>query len=149
MRFGPEALFGKEAVDAVGNGLPVPQKSGILGTNGDWTSVTDIGNGNRNKSSSGNNHPTVKPVALMRWLVRLVTPGGGKVLDPFNGSGSTGMAALAEGFEYVGIDLDKDYIEISRKRIETYQDQDFEIKPKTDKKKPKKSDNIFNDLYDK
>jgi hypothetical protein len=65
-----------------------------------------------------NNHPTVKPTDLMRYLVRLVCPEGGTVLDPFNGSGSTGKAALLEGFNYIGIDLDESYIEISKARLE-------------------------------
>lgn len=65
-----------------------------------------------------NDHPTVKPVDLMRWLCRLVTPPGGLILDPFVGSGSTGMAALDEGFRFVGIDLDPHYLEIARRRID-------------------------------
>jgi DNA modification methylase len=60
---------------------------------------------------------TVKPIDLMRWLVRLVTPPGGLVCDPFVGSGSTGMAALDEGFRFVGIDLEEHYLEIAQKRI--------------------------------
>jgi len=64
-----------------------------------------------------NHHPTVKPIALMRWLCRLVTPPGGLVLDPFNGSGSTGCAAVLEGFRYLGAELDAEYVEIARKRI--------------------------------
>ena len=64
-----------------------------------------------------NHHPTVKPIALMRWLCRLVTPPDGLVLDPFNGSGSTGCAAVLEGFRYLGAELDADYVEIARKRI--------------------------------
>lgn len=65
----------------------------------------------------GNNHPTVKPVALMQWLVRLVTPKGGIVLDPFMGSGSTGIAADAEQFSFIGCELSAEYAEIARKRI--------------------------------
>jgi site-specific DNA-methyltransferase (adenine-specific) len=64
-----------------------------------------------------NPHPTVKPVALMRWLVRLVTPPGGLVLDPFTGSGTTGIAALREGFSFVGFEQDPEYVEIARARI--------------------------------
>lgn len=64
-----------------------------------------------------NDHPTVKPVDLMRWLCRLVTPPGGLVLDPFVGSGSTGMAALDEGFRFIGIDLEERYLEIAKRRI--------------------------------
>ena len=63
-------------------------------------------------------HPTVKPVELMRWLIRLVTPPGGKVLDPFVGSGSTGVAAVLEGFDFVGIEKDAEYVELAKKRIE-------------------------------
>lgn len=65
----------------------------------------------------GNDHPTVKPNALMRWLVRLVTPEGGVVLDPFMGSGSTGVAATQEGFGFIGIDSDEHYCDIARGRI--------------------------------
>ena len=64
-----------------------------------------------------NSHPTVKPISLMRWLVRLVTPPGGTVLDPFAGSGTTGCAAALEGFGFVGIERDPDYVQIARARI--------------------------------
>jgi site-specific DNA-methyltransferase (adenine-specific) len=64
-----------------------------------------------------NTHPTVKPVDLMRWLVRLVTPPNGLVLDPFCGSGTTGMACALEGFRFVGIELDEHHAEIARARI--------------------------------
>lgn len=64
-----------------------------------------------------NDHPTVKPVDLMRWLVRLVTPPGGTVLDPFLGSGTTAMACVLEGVECVGIERDEGYIEKARKRV--------------------------------
>jgi site-specific DNA-methyltransferase (adenine-specific) len=57
----------------------------------------------------------------MKYLVRLVTPKGGKVLDPFNGSGSTGMACVELGYDYTGIDLDKDYVEIANKRISAWE----------------------------
>ena len=63
-----------------------------------------------------NNHPTVKPVELMKYLVKLVTPEGGIVLDPFNGSGSTGMACVELGYEYVGCELDPNYVEIATNR---------------------------------
>ena len=64
-----------------------------------------------------NHHPTVKPVALMRHLVRLVTPPGGLVLDPFVGSGSTLLACEAEGFRSIGIDLDAEYVAIAQARL--------------------------------
>jgi site-specific DNA-methyltransferase (adenine-specific) len=65
----------------------------------------------------GNNHPTVKPTDLMRYLCRLVTPPGGLVLDPFTGSGSTGKAAILEGFRFLGIEREAEYVEIARARI--------------------------------
>jgi site-specific DNA-methyltransferase (adenine-specific) len=67
--------------------------------------------------SADNRHPTVKPTALMRYLCRLVTPPGGVVLDPFTGSGSTGKAAVSEGFDFVGIEREAEYVEIARARI--------------------------------
>jgi site-specific DNA-methyltransferase (adenine-specific) len=70
----------------------------------------------------GNNHPTVKPVALMRYLVQLVTPQGAHVIDPFSGSGSTGMACRELGRQFTGIDLDRNYCEIARKRIAATQE---------------------------
>ena len=71
------------------------------------------------KSERGedNTHPTVKPQELMKYLCRLVTPKGGTVLDPFMGSGSTGMACKDEGFEFIGIEREKEYFEIAEKRI--------------------------------
>ncbi len=60
----------------------------------------------------------VKPTDLMAYLVRLVTPPNGTVLDPFNGSGSTGKACAREGFDYIGIDLSQEYLDISKARIE-------------------------------
>ena len=64
-----------------------------------------------------NKHPTVKPTALMRYLCRLVTPPGGVVLDPFTGSGSTGKAAILEGFRFIGIEREAEYVEIAKARI--------------------------------
>lgn len=64
-----------------------------------------------------NPHPTVKPVELMRWLCRLVTPEGGTVLDPFTGSGTTGIAAMREGFSFIGIEQNPDYAAVARARI--------------------------------
>ncbi len=64
-----------------------------------------------------NTHPTVKPQELMKYLCRLVTPKGGTVLDPFMGSGSTGMAAKDEGFDFIGIEKEEEYFEIAQSRI--------------------------------
>jgi site-specific DNA-methyltransferase (adenine-specific) len=67
--------------------------------------------------SEGNNHPTVKPTDLMAYLIRLVTPKGGIVLDPFMGSGSTGKAAVREGMNFIGIERETEYFEIAEARI--------------------------------
>ncbi len=76
---------------------------------------------NRFSSVVKNNHPTVKPVSLMAYLCRLVTPPNGIVLDPFMGSGSTGIAARLEGFRFLGMEMDKDYFKIAESRIENYE----------------------------
>lgn len=73
-----------------------------------------------------NSHPTVKPIALMRWLTRLVTPRGGVLLDPFTGSGTTGCAAALEGFEFVGIEREADYVRIAEARIGWWERQPAE-----------------------
>jgi len=70
-----------------------------------------------------NNHPTVKPTELMRYLCRLVTPKGGVVLDPFMGSGSTGKAAVMGGYKFVGIEMDEEYFEIACARLQAAQKQ--------------------------
>jgi site-specific DNA-methyltransferase (adenine-specific) len=64
-----------------------------------------------------NFHPTVKPTDLMRYLIKLVTPPNGIVLDPFTGSGSTGKAAILEGFRFIGIEMTEDYIPIIEGRL--------------------------------
>jgi site-specific DNA-methyltransferase (adenine-specific) len=71
----------------------------------------------RTASTVQNHHPTVKPTDLMRYLVRMVTPLGGTVLDPFTGSGSTGRAAMLEGAQFIGCELSPEYAEIARARI--------------------------------
>jgi len=73
----------------------------------------------RDRGLDKNNHPTVKPVELMKYLCRLVTPKGGTILDPFMGSGSTGMAAKDGGFDFIGIEKEKEYYEIAEQRINT------------------------------
>jgi hypothetical protein len=70
----------------------------------------------KSERGNGNNHPTVKPIDLMRYLCRLVTPPGGIVLDPFMGSGSTGKAAQLEGFQFIGIERDPQYFAIAQAR---------------------------------
>ena len=77
----------------------------------------DSASTNANDRTSLNFHPTVKPTELMRYLCRLITPPNGIVLDPFMGSGSTGKGAILEGFDFIGMELDPEYIEIAKARI--------------------------------
>ena len=76
--------------------------------------------------ATGNTHATVKPLALMRYLCRLVTPPAGVVLDPFLGSGSTACAAVLEGFDFIGIEREADYLAIARARIASASAQGFQ-----------------------
>jgi site-specific DNA-methyltransferase (adenine-specific) len=71
----------------------------------------------RNDSVAANHHPTVKPTDLMRYLCRLVTQPGGTVLDPFMGSGTTGKAAMLDGFDFIGCEMDEQYYKIAEARI--------------------------------
>lgn len=108
-----------------------------------------------NRSLRHNIHPTVKPTSLMAYLVRLVTPKGGTVLDPFNGSGSTGKACMYENadrkadYKYIGIELTEEYLPISKARIEFAEKNpimDYEIKKaktETNKIDDEKSETIF------
>ena len=82
----------------------------------------DDGNGgnnprNRSNTPKQNHHPTVKPITLMRYLCRLITPPNGLILDPFTGSGTTGIAAIEEGFQFMGIEQDAEYAKIAEARI--------------------------------
>lgn len=95
----------------------LPQKAGGMVSNTSGQHITRRDEGYEPKPQ-GNNHPTVKPTDLMRYLCRLVTPPGGTVLDPFMGSGSTGKAAMIEGFAFVGIEMDETYHTIAKARIE-------------------------------
>ena len=83
-------------------------------------STTTI-DGIRQKGNCGqpnqNHHPTVKPIKLMKYLITLITPSNGIVLDPFMGSGSTGVAAKELGFDFIGIELNEEYLEIAKRRI--------------------------------
>jgi len=81
----------------------------------------------KNSNKMSNFHPTVKPVKLMQYLVRLITPPNGKVLDPFCGSGTTGIACKLEGFEFVGLEQDAEYCKIAQSRIDNYEEEIEEI----------------------
>ena len=92
-----------------------------VGANGNkWTDQDYRKGDTKPTTERKNTHPTVKPVELMKYLCRLVTPKGGTVLDPFMGSGSTGMAAKDEGFDFIGIEKEKEYFEICESRIKRF-----------------------------
>ena len=111
--------------------LPKLQGGGMIGT-ADKSLKT--GTGNERDGRQQNHHPTVKPIALMRYLVRLVTPPGGTVLEPFAGSGTTLAAAIIEGFNAIGCELTADYLPIIEGRIAWAQQQYVEA-----------HDNLFGD----
>lgn len=96
-------------------------ESFIPATTSDGRAVAADNACQRGKTERANTHPTVKPTDLMAYLVRLVTPPGGTVLDPFTGSGSTGKACMREGFNFVGCELSPEYLAIAKARIEREQ----------------------------
>ena len=98
------------------DGFEAREKRYMATANG--TGETSIGMDRFTTQPVANHHPTVKPTDLMRYLVRLITPPNGIVLDPFMGSGSTGKACAYEGFDFIGIDQSAEYVEIARARIE-------------------------------
>lgn len=100
---------GLEECQEVSAGVRTGRKDGSVGINA-YAGAT---------SPARNFHPTVKPTNLMRYLCRLITPPKGTILDPFMGSGSTGKAAKMEGFSFVGVEREKEYCEIAKKRIES------------------------------
>lgn len=102
-------------------GMPLKRK----GFHGNGNSPTRLGNQKRSAGenkvlieSSANHHPCVKSLTLMKHLIRMITPPGGTVLDCFAGSGSTGVAAISEGFNFIGIEKEPEYFEIAKARIE-------------------------------
>jgi len=104
----------------IGHDLPPPMFGDAKGAYDENGERYAVGLDARTDANVGNNHPTVKPIELMKYLIQLVTPPGGHVLDPFNGSGSTGCAAVELDMNYTGIELDPAYVEIARKRIEAW-----------------------------
>lgn len=100
-----------EFAEVQGSGLPMRSKDGERGGQGIDGTKTDRTTVRRNT------HATVKPTELMAYLIKLVTPAGGVVLDPFMGSGSTGKAAMREGFQFIGVELDEHFVHVSEARI--------------------------------
>jgi len=126
---GSEEVVGMLPAEASGPRKPARRTGGRLFGRREGTRYAFPGSGSaarffycakasKEDRGEGNNHPTVKPTDLMQYLCRLITPPGGTVLDPFMGSGSTGKAAVLEGFGFIGIDNVPEYVEIARRRIE-------------------------------
>ena len=98
-------------------GVPCGPQYGDKGSAARFFYCAKANKKDRNEGAA-NNHPTVKPTSLMRYLVRLITPPNGTVLDPFTGSGSTGKAAVLEGFNFIGIEQSAEYVQIAKARID-------------------------------
>ena len=122
-RFFYTAKVSRKEREAGLDGMPERTKRILNGGIPSAVNSDPIGMSGGGDRQARNNHPTVKPIALMRWLCRLVTPPNGLVLDPFNGSGSTGCAAVLEGFRYIGCELEAEYVEIARRRIAYWETQ--------------------------
>lgn len=118
-----EGLEGLE-LRAMKVSVPAPTNAGVYGSTAD---------GKQLSSPSQNFHPTVKPTSLMEYLIKLVTPDGGTVLDPFTGSGSTGKAALLNGFRFIGIELTEEYLPIIEGRLRWANEQRNQEASQSDK----------------
>jgi len=119
-----EGLDGFEARQTLGGGGLTAE----LREDGSYETASAGGKYGSVKAKQTNHHPTVKPTDLMRYLCRLITPPNGTVLDPFMGSGSTGKAAMYEGFNFVGIELTDEYLPIAKARIEfAFKDENEKI----------------------
>ena len=105
-----EKSAGLEHLPTLTGGDATGRKDGSDGTKSPRAGAGRTGN-------ARNPHPTVKPIELMRWLCRLITPPGGTVLDPFAGSGTTGCAAVLEGFDFLGVEQSAEYVKIAHARI--------------------------------
>jgi site-specific DNA-methyltransferase (adenine-specific) len=101
------------------NGSPSADFPGVQGSEGGASRFFYVAKAptKERPKVDGVSHPTVKPVALMRWLVKLVTPPGGVILDPFLGSGTTAQAALEEGFRCIGMEMTEEYLPLIHRRL--------------------------------
>ena len=117
-RLAAAPAFSRPGVDLhLGDCLEVVPLLPVYGDSGSASRFLYCAKVSRAERGPGNTHPTVKPRALLRWLLRLVVPPGGRVLDPFAGSGSTLLAARAEGLRSVGVEVDPAYVRIAAARL--------------------------------
>ena len=119
--------------DAVGEPYTSRQSEGRFpanfihdGIEEDWSRYFYCAKANKKERNAAgeNNHPTVKPIALMSYLINLITPPDGVVLDPFMGSGSTGVASIQEGHWFFGCEMDEDYLQIAEHRLSNETNQE-------------------------
>lgn len=119
----PSSMAGRESqergVGGIWSGVSTTPCGPQYGDSGSAARFFYCAKASSSERGDGNIHPTVKPIALMRYLCRLVTPEGGIVLDPFAGSGTTILAATDEGFGAIGIELNHEYAEIAIRRMES------------------------------
>lgn len=136
-RFPANIILDEEAAELLGNPsrffyvAKVSKKERNMGLDGfediKFVGRDELANGNQDEPFKKrprimkNNHPTVKPINLMTYLCNLITPEGGTILDPFMGSGSTGIAALLQGYNFLGIDMDPEYTKVAEGRISNYE----------------------------
>jgi len=137
----PNGIYGKFDVN-----YPLSETIGDEGSASRFFYCAKVSKKERNTGTDNNNHVTVKPIELMKYLVRLVTPPNGIILDPFMGSGSTGIASMIEGFRFIGMEQDKEYYKISNDRISSYK---LYINKKSTNKNNKKIKPIvdYSDFY--
>jgi site-specific DNA-methyltransferase (adenine-specific) len=109
-----EKEIGLNSVFGVGDRRP----TAYAGETGGASRFFYVAKASKRERGEGNGHPTVKPTKLMEYLIKLVTPPHGTVLDPFMGSGSTGVAAKNLNFKFVGMEMSEEYFEIAKKRVE-------------------------------
>jgi|694.fasta_scaffold04165_21 DNA modification methylase len=128
------------------NGFETKQTKGGGGGIGDYLEDVNSASGKygSEKAPSRNHHPTIKPVKLMQYLVRLITPPNGLVLDPFCGSGTTGIACKLENFNFVGMELDAEYAKIAEARVANYTEEpETELEFIEEEQQPQRQLNLF------
>ena len=113
----PTSRKASGAHSSYSHGLGAPKDTVYHSDSGSAARFFYTAKASKDDRDKGNTHPTVKPTDLMAYLCRLVTPADGVVLDPFMGSGTTGKAALSEGFSFIGIERDPEYYAICESRF--------------------------------